>query len=682
MQTKYNIHFFVVFFAIIKKKTNTKKTGEEMEWLMCLNPQYEPSSFIEEFNGAGFELFGKDPCIHPFLEDFVDKLGQETWLEVLDNIYCPPSSSGFLKKIVLKFPQEYQALKLIKKYDKIFHFNLQYLDSKNWQPDLTDGDILNPTNMKKYLESKRHDQDDVITNLFYSYNYVSFAQEFLETQVNKQLVDILRTKMQTDTNLYSIIMFVKQWKPSTLALTDEKRKFIQSLSPLTAQLLFVSPPCWYDSKDDACSNCNSFDEDLFLPQWQCLAQCDDNAKKCHRFARPHESFCSFHQLQKPSKFRKRTYDKPLKNKDATKNDYEANPNSFQQQPIRFHYTNRPVSAMNKLLPSYKRTRKAPSGYYLPIIRYENIYYSQDTDDETKKQEYCGKFFYFEPESNIYLHLGKSCFFASKVDAYMTLHYLKWQLQRSLNPKSFLHGVSVNLQLNKFKLFATNGAHVKGVLEKILDMNTITESVRKSKVHEDEEFWDKFLTYRYRTLFLSAQDFDKDWHSKILPVFYPTDKIRLGGKPLPSNVGAFDYLDQDICHSARQFGFDTVVLQHEVGGHDSVTEIIHTRENFEDFLYEFKDVETDLLPQTMYPKIWLPTENGILAVDDKAKKAMISINETNINQIFTNYGSNFFNKTGPSRLKKSKPSSHVNWNMRPFPILSDSEYESEQEEKNV
>ncbi len=664
---------------------------KKMEWFMCLHSEYKPSTFVEEFDDHALDLFGVDPRVHPFVEIFVDKLGLDTWIDPFHNIYCPPLSAGLFKKLVSKFPEELKKLldKQRKKYNPIFHYNLQYLDNKNWQPDLNDINILNPTNMQKYLTSKRHDQDDYITSCLlsqHSYTYVSFAEVFLQGLLDTQLIGILRSKIPFF-NLYSVIMFVKDWQPSTLTLAHEKQKFIRSLSPLTAQLLFVSPPCWYDSKDDACSNCNSFDENLFLPQWQCLAQCDDNAKKCHRFAIPNESFCSFHQLQKPSKFRKRTYEKPLKNKDATKKDYEKNPNDL-DQPVRFHLTNRPVSAMNKLLPSYKRTRNAPSGYFLPIIRYENIYYSQDTDDdETKNQQYCGKFFYFEPESNIYLHLGKSCFFASKVDAYMTLSYLRYLSSSygEVSSKSYVSGINKKLQLNKFKLFSTNGnkpnKHMtdsEDIIKQILQMHTIRDSIANSKIKEDEQFWDSFLTYRYRTIFLSAQDFDIDWHSQYLPVFYPTQSY--AGKPLPSNVGAFDYLDQGICEIARQLDFDTVVLQHEVGGHDSVSEIIHTRRNFTDSLYEFRDVKTDLLSQTMYPKIWLPTENGILHVIDQTKK-MVSVNENNLSSIFTNYGRNFFNKTGILHPKKSEPV-YRDWNVRPFPVLSDSEYESEQEEKNV
>ncbi len=118
-------------------------------------------------------------------------------------------------------------------------------------------------------------------------------------------------------------------------------------------------------------------------------------------------------MQQPDKQIKRYFNKIIKHKDATTKDYTSNPfadNDEKTPAMRYHLTNRPVNPMLKLLPPSKRNKKAENGYYLPVMRYEGIYYSKN---DNEKSIYCGKFFYFEPESNVYLYLGKSCFFATK-----------------------------------------------------------------------------------------------------------------------------------------------------------------------------------------------------------------------------------------------------------------------------
>ncbi len=651
-----------------------------MEWLMCLLPQYKPSSFIEEFKTCTYlSIENLDPLVYSFLEDYVDTLSDLTWFnDSMHAFYCPPSSAGFCKKLLKKYPWEYESMIRFEHVNPKLHYNLQYIDPTHWKPNLEDMDLENPINMHKYLKSGKHDKDNILIELLSAKGYyMPYADIFLKGLTNENLLKVLKSNISKP-NLYSIIKYVKEWEPKSLRLQSERTNFISSLSPLTIQIIFVdNKKCWYDAKEDACQECTCVDWNSYLPQYRCQAQCFDNAKICNRFAVLNEDFCLFHKRQPKSKFRKRQYDKPVKYQDATKKDYDTNPFTNEIQPVRFRLTDRPVNAMTKLLPVYKRSRKAPSGYYLPIIRYENLYYSKHGDSDEKKAQFCGKFFYFEPESNIYLHLGNSCFFASKVDAYMNLSYLAGLYE------------SVDHFVSQYPLFSTNGNNIGDlpsspgkILKRIMsDMPLIRESIVQCPRKANEGFFlDPFLTYRYRTIFLSAQDFDSSWHTRCLPVFYPTETLF---SDLPDSVGEFDFLDQKICNLAKALGFDSIVLQHEVGGHDSVTEIIHTRQNFEDSLYEFNNLETDLEPQTIYPKIWLPTENGILVIDAKLQRKIISVNNHNINDIFTNYGRNLFAKTGLKTLPE-KAEWGISSKPRPFPVLShpsDSEYESDLDPDN-
>ncbi len=80
------------------------------------------------------------------------------------------------------------------------------------------------------------------------------------------------------------------------------------------------------------------------------------------------------------------------------------------------------------------------------------------------------------------------------------------------------------------------------------------------------------------------------------------------------VGQLDFLDQPICKMARSLNIGLVVLQHEIGSHDCVTEVLHTS-NFESDIADFPRVETSMpLEKFRFPKIWFPADNGIIEVN--------------------------------------------------------------------
>jgi hypothetical protein len=132
-----------------------------------------------------------------------------------------------------------------------------------------------------------------------------------------------------------------------------------------------------------------------------------------------------------------------------------------------------------------------------------------------------------------------------------------------------------------------------------------------------DLFDNWLTFHFRTLFFKVQEAVDNVHSSAdLPVFYPTDDA----DHLPKGLGIaiFDTLDQPICAMAKLLGFDTIVLQHEIGHHDCVTEIMHTGD-YRAALFRVDAIQSTMPPQKnvvqslKHAKIWFPQEQGIVQV---------------------------------------------------------------------
>ncbi len=585
-----------------------------MEWILCLFPKIEPHEFLldMQLEKPKFNLKDIDrtnPLVFEFLTPYINDRSFSHFIKCLHEVYLPPSASNFVKAL-LKFDRTiYEHYKKSEK-DKNprLRFNMQYIESE-WKSDPKNKTLLNPTNMLMYLNSLKRNHDSAILNsLMFSNEHIPYLDRFLMKHYNDNRVicEILKNNI-AQANLFLLLKFLKQWEPKSTNAQECKLSFIRSQSSYIIQILFASENCWYDSSIDACEGCSSFNWIDFLSQWRCVALCDGNKRQCFRFAIPQNQFCKFHQIRPVKKYLKRQFEKQLKYTNTKSEEYEANPNDDDNinQPMRYHLTNRPINPMNKL---HKKFNVLPDGYYIPIIRYEGVYYSQD--DTKSSEQFCGKFFYYEPESNIYLKLGKTCLFATKVDAFMQLSFLL-NLSMRTSKLNIIHSY-----------FSSHNKYRTDILDSILSMDFITQNTEScTRDLLDEKFWDDFLTYRFRTVFLSIEHFNNFLHEKCIPLFYPTEKIKeLEG----DGVADFDFLDQDICKIARKLGFDTVILQHEIGSHDAVTEIIHTG-NYKEDLYEINDIKMKFKPQTIYPKIWFPKENGLVFIQNQKKKYMPILN---------------------------------------------------------
>ena len=681
-----------------------------LEWLLCLFPEIQPSLLLEDlqstnptFHLPSLKVLNNDFSLLKFLPHSVCKdlmNDKNNWYKLCQTHYFPESASSFLKK--LSILHRWTPNK--SNHNVIFNYNSKYLfpDEKWESQSSSDTSLLNPQNMLFFLHNFYNDNFEpnklkikVIQTYIKQKFYVHYLHEFLSLIGDKQIYNILKDKI-SDTNFYSVLKFVRSWNPTATEAINCKRSFIRTLSPLIQQIIFAPPSCWYDSQTDPCEKCLIEKWDMFLPQLRCTALlCGVNKQQCHRFVRHLSDFCLYHELQKPKKYLKRQYEKPDHDIDSTQ--YLQDPyNEDIDQPVRYHLTRRAVNPMVKIVPreednnpelfqsltiaaktkssklksflqsinpnsqqdDKKPIKKYQKGCYLPVVRYENTYYSESDIVENENETYCGKFFYFEPESNVYLFLGKSCFFASKIDALFHLNIMKNGLQHLkehlLKPDNFgYRKFKYTVSNLDFPLFLSDHYEPEGILKQIFDSEFIGFNLHyylnkeNPKITQKEyvSFWDQFLTYRYRTLFLSIDDFDPMWHHTLIPVFYPTDQLTNKNKTIiplqstvtygPENNGVaeHDKYDQTICNLAKELGFDTIVLQHEIGNNDSVTEILHTGK-FSKNLVEINGITLFKEQQKIYPKIWFPKENGLLFIDENQTKKYIYIDSNpKLQQIF-------------------------------------------------
>ncbi len=417
-------------------------------------------------------------------------------------------------------------------------------------------------------------------------------------------------------------------------------ELIRSLPQLLVQLIFCPKQCWYDNDKSPCLSRKTNNWwGYLLPQWRCNSFCSESihSVQCSRFAMPNETTCLWHK-NNPIFFREKGKQKRMQ----LVRYYESNTRSTDVLPehynnataalVRYPQTHRVVNPMQILAPqSSRKYATKPKGYYIPIIRYQSLYYSKTKKPEKK---YCGTFLFYEPESNVYLYLGekKTLFFASKIHAWYEL-YQKWKV---IKPN-----VVLKSETNPDDLFLD---HVVDNHEILLDYINKYKEKTGCCLMPAQDTWPDLLRYRYFAYFLSTLDFDVNWHNVAIPFFFPSEYAygyNQGG------VGNFDDLDQDICIMARDLGYDNLVLQHEIGSKDCVTEILHTSQDVSSTLFtidrvvvNLNDFTTNGNIATNYPKIWFPKDNGIIYIDKSENATKIPCDNEHFQRAFYNWDYQF------------------------------------------
>ncbi len=104
----------------------------------------------------------------------------------------------------------------------------------------------------------------------------------------------------------------------------------------------------------------------------------------------------------------------------------------------------------------------------------------------------------------------------------------------------------------------------------------------------------------------------------IPLLYPTDQPVYSTRSnfkFELSAGGHDFLDQYICVLAEAAGYDSVILQREVGEYRVVTEIMDTRQDSYSHLYKVPLEKDSWLPiDKFHPTIWY-TNYGLLNGED-------------------------------------------------------------------
>jgi hypothetical protein len=257
--------------------------------------------------------------------------------------------------------------------------------------------------------------------------------------------------------------------------------------------------------------------------------------------------------------------------------------------LRFELTKRPITLMRELRTN---TDKSYKGKFFPVIRYSGLYYSNNPTE----QKFCGKFYYYEPESMIFLYLGNYRIFGSKVSAYLEL--LKLSNEANVSKKEIINNILDIPGINYLKR------------AKKLPINTS---------EYNNTFFEEYLKPYYYTLLRNEDDIE--YFPKIETTsLYPIDSSKYWNKKNMS-PGLHDFLDQPLCNLARELNIDTIILQHEIGEFRAVSEILDMRENTYDYLVKMQAEREENIenrcwnPDIKYTTIWF-TDYGFY--DEKGK----------------------------------------------------------------
>lgn len=239
-------------------------------------------------------------------------------------------------------------------------------------------------------------------------------------------------------------------------------------------------------------------------------------------------------------------------------------------------------------------------YYLPVVRYANIYFETDRDfnlntKEMQEKPKRGTFFYVDPNSPILLHLGNTRVFATKYHAFRVLieEYAS-KHQRTYGRALFhlLYGVG---GLEPVPVMAYPSISLEQTIDMIwrvaraqaaeypktnppAPIPVVSPDVLSATIVKKPKPRETMMLQYYLTLANGDEQFDDpkfdvsvNWH-----VLAPCLGDRENTEAF--HIGSSDWLDQPLLVLMKALQLDTIVLQHEEGSLRSVTEILDSRPN--------------------------------------------------------------------------------------------------------
>lgn len=241
-----------------------------------------------------------------------------------------------------------------------------------------------------------------------------------------------------------------------------------------------------------------------------------------------------------------------------------------------------------------------AGYSLPVVRYPRLYYSQSGPEEMRDIPYCGTFYFFQPDSQMYLNLGsKIGIFATKIHAMLTLL-----------GEDEKHGYRFRSQLIK-QYIDRSGPYSKILTEeqKLALLNLLEYNWQENWMITFPGFPPEDARKIQLEFYTQMLEKDTDSHKGVVrngrliaTLLYPSI---LGGD-LHWDTGIHDYLDQLLCLYGREFGYTTLVLQREKGERRATTEILDVRPYGVQYAYFLTDLPKEPFPYSKrVPTVWFP-----------------------------------------------------------------------------
>jgi len=428
--------------------------------------------------------------------------------------------------------------------------------------------------------------------------------------------------------------------------TSEQHKYVIELANDSLEK-YLPKACLAQSLLD-CGECTMNLDKLEL--LTCIAICNSSRSRCKRLASKDKWYCTQHYNRQQTIKRARIVENkyvelsPLPVKDVTKKTYN------ERGGIYFHQNTERVGNPMKNLLKAPLGSKVPDGLYMPVYRIEYLYHAKN------EEKYCGKFYFYEPDSKVQLSLGtKVGFFAGKIHAYMKLlkeystrqknNTIKFEEYKIINPKALTRDHLPIWEINDVPKEETIAmtSNLKGLYSPLVTslITSFEPSVQDLKDNDIQEYFFKILlsrknmqlwTYECETCSYKSKntkEFRKhtktnrhvgrnfisntSWLHPLFPSFNPEEHFVY--------IGQLDGLDQLICRLANFLGYHTIIFQHEVGGKDAVTEILDVRDNAE--FYSNVHYIPDVLKNKTrkydnhiighFPKVFFPKDSFITRV---------------------------------------------------------------------
>ena len=184
---------------------------------------------------------------------------------------------------------------------------------------------------------------------------------------------------------------------------------------------------------------------------------------------------------------------------------------------------------------YEKVENPSPNHYVPVARYATGMSGGLYFGDTQGTQYCGTFYYLEPDSNVFLYFKSALRVKDKIAA-------AEMLDVDINMED-LHVVEPDDDL-----YMTPQDFFDKYPEKVIGID-----------------YDPNETYNLEELFPNLQ-YDRKYYVAHILNYYADQ----------------DSLDQAICEAAKTEGYDVIILEKMVGSRQIVSEVLDVRDRMESF----------------------------------------------------------------------------------------------------